>query len=88
MINEIDRGGLNMIDFKTFCSSMRAAWAYKLYKSDGENWSIIPKKYLEKCGIEMLMCMNFQTEKQIPIKLPQFYKDVINSQLAFMRWRQ
>ena len=79
MINEIERGGLNMLDFRSFCLSMKAVWAVKLNKSDGEGWSIIPKKYFENCGIEVLMCMNSETEKQLPIKLPQFYKEVIHA---------
>ena len=34
---------------------------------------------MEKCDINVLMCMNFDKEKLLPLKLPQFYKDVITS---------
>lgn len=79
MVNEVENGGINMIDFKAFCASVKAIWAQRLYKSSGETWSIIPRKYFEKCEIEKLMCMNFDTEKQVPFKLPKFYNEVILS---------
>ena len=58
---------------------MKAAWASKLYKCKDETWTIIPRKYLENCEIEKVLCMNFENEKQNPIKLPTFYSEVIES---------
>lgn len=77
MINKIQNGGMNMIDFKLFCSSMKAIWTYRLYTSNKETWSIIPNIYFKNCDIKTLMCMNFETEKQLPLNLPQFYKEAI-----------
>ena len=68
-----------MIDVKNFCTAMKAAWASKLYKCKDESWAIIPRKYLENCEIEKVLCMNFENEKHNPIKLPTFYSEVIES---------
>ena len=68
-----------MIDFKTFCIAMKAVWACRLIKCKQETWSIIPKKHLDNIGIKHILCMNIEHDKQIPIKLPIFYKEVIYS---------
>ena len=34
---------------------------------------------MERCDINVLMCMNFDKEKLLPLKVPQFYKDVTTS---------
>ena len=77
VINVICNGGLNMIDFRIFCMSLKAVWAYKLSKCESQTWSIIPKKYFEKCEINKVLCMNANLEKHIPFALPSFYKEVI-----------
>lgn len=79
VLNEIENGGLNMIDFKNLNISMKAMWAYKLHTNNEETWTILPKKYFESCGIEKILCMNFENEKHSPIKLPSFYAEVLKS---------
>ena len=79
MINSLDNGGLNMIDFKSFCISMKAVWATRMYENTKATWTIIRQKYFEKRDFVTLLCMNTETEKQIPIRLPDFYRDVLNS---------
>ena len=41
---QINYGGLNMIDLKSYCDAMKAVWAYRLYNAKDETWSIIPQK--------------------------------------------
>ena len=79
VINSIENGGLNMLDFKSFCIATKAAWAHKLYNCKDETWGIIPGKYFETCDIATLLCMNIEKDKHIPITLPFFYKEVIHS---------
>ena len=79
VINDIENGGLNMIDFRSFCTAAKATWAYKLYNCKKETWGIIPRKYFEKCDFPTLLYMNSKKDKHIPIKLPAFYKEVILS---------
>ena len=71
-ICSIEKGGLNIIDLKSYCTAMNA---YRLY----ETRSIIPQKYFENCNIKLVLCMNTEKERHIPIKLPLFYKNVITS---------
>ena len=51
-----------MLDFRSFCISIKAAWAWKLYNCNKEIWRIIPRKYFEKCDIASLLCMNSDKE--------------------------
>lgn len=60
MLNNLNAGSMNMIDFRSFCIAMKAVWAYILYNARGETWNIIPLKYTEKCKIEVLISMNFE----------------------------
>ena len=86
MINEMQSGGINMIDVKTFNTSMKATWISKLYNGQNETWTAIPRKLMSKCELKFLLNMNTEMEKQIPINLPQFYKRSHNG-LAFKWWR-
>ena len=79
LINSIDNGCLNMIDLKSYCSAMKAVWAQRLYNASNETWAILPQKYFETCDISLILCMNADKGKHIPINLPQFYKEVITS---------
>ena len=79
LTNNYEAGGMQMIDFKSFCLAMKAVWAARLYKVTNDTWSIIPNKYMEQCDISTLMCMDMQKEKNLPIKLPLFYREVIIS---------
>ena len=36
MVNNLNAGGMNMIDFRSFCITMKAVWAYRLYNARGE----------------------------------------------------
>ena len=76
MINDLEAGGMNMIDFKSFCTAMKAIWAERLYKVKMK-LGVLFQKYMEKCSIVRLMCMNHNKSKLIPVKLPQFYEEMI-----------
>lgn len=79
LINSIENGGLNMIDFRAFCIAMKAVWATRLYNNNKDTWTIIPQKYFEKCDVKTMLCMNIEHEKHIPIQSPVFYQEVIKS---------
>ena len=69
-----------MVDFKCFCfAANKAVWCQRLYTSSNETWAIIQRKYMEQCSLKMLMSMNIDKEKLLPVKFPQFYKEVILS---------
>ena len=67
LVNNVENGGIKMLDFRSFCISIKAAWAWKLYNCNKETWEIIPRKYFEKCDIATLLCMNSDKEKYKPI---------------------
>ena len=51
MINEIDKGGLNMIDVKIMQHSFQCEWLIKLSKSDLScKWSWIPRYFMSVLG--------------------------------------
>ena len=77
MINEMQSGGINMIDVKTFNTSMKAAWNSKLYNGQNETWTAILRKLMSKCELKFLLNMNTEMAKQKPINLPKFYKEAI-----------
>ena len=79
LINMPENGGMKMLELRSFCLAAKAVWAQRLYNSKDETWTIIPKKHMEQCNISILMSMNIDKEKVIPIKLPKFYQEVIFS---------
>ena len=79
LINEIEMGGLKMIDFKSFCLAAKAVWCQRLINRSNETWTIIPQKYMEGCSLALLMRLNIDKDKQIPIHIPKFYKEAIFS---------
>ena len=52
MVNDLIKGGLSMIDFRTLFTSMKAVWAGRLFNCKDETWGIIPSKYFEQMGME------------------------------------
>ena len=82
LINDIDNGGMGMIDFKAFCLATKAVWAARLHNSENETWKIIPRKYMEECSINTLLSMNMEKKNHIPLKLPPFYHEVISGWIS------
>ena len=66
-----------MIDVKTFNTFMKASWITKLFYGQNKTWTAILRKWMSRCELKFLLNMNTDMEKQIPIKLPQFCKEVI-----------
>ena len=79
LINDLTKGGMKMLDLKSFCLAAKAVWCQRIYMSKNETWSILPKAYMDHCEINLLMCMNIDKENSIPIRIPQFYKEAILS---------
>ena len=74
LISEFEKGGLKMIDFRSFCLASKAIWSQRLLNSNNETWTIIPKKYMDKCGIEILMSMNIERNKYSILNYHNFMK--------------
>lgn len=84
MIASYEKGGLNMIDINSYFKMLKIKWVLKLVQSTDENWSIIPKLYLNKLGKNLLVFkMNIGLENLIYIKtnynLPKFYDELLTN---------
>ena len=79
LMNDLNKGGMKMLDLKSFCAAAKAVWCQRLYTSKDETWTILPKTYMEHCEINLIMCMNIDKESLLPVKIPQFYKEAILS---------
>ena len=86
MINEIENGGMNMIDVKLFNTALKANWVSRIWTRETESWTIIPRKYMKGYNINMLMCMNFDQKKTITNKITNILSRC-NTSLAPMWWR-
>ena len=84
LINEIERGGINMIDIESYFQSLNGSWIDRIIKDKpyDSNWCFLAKEYMNTFGTDFL-CNHFNIEnlKNIPQlnMLPQFYQDIILS---------
>ena len=73
LINDIDNGGLKMLDIESMISAQRVM-ALKKYFADGNSsWKTILDEFL--CNV--LFC-NFDTRK-LPVYIPAFYKECLDA---------
>ena len=82
LINEIENGGLNMIDIESQFNAIKAAWVPRILKCKTQNWCNIPIYYLQKYGDDFnLLKSNLINIKSSPylLTLPLFYQQVILS---------
>ena len=83
IINKLEDGGLNMVDFRSQISAMKAAWASRIVTAPNNHlWAFLPKLYLSKYGEDFLILKTTATDKaniSCVKSLPEFYQDVIIS---------
>ena len=88
LCNEIDKGGLNMIDIKTMQASFVLNWAFKLLQSNGEIWSVFPRYLFSKLGVN-LSCFLADTKPKLFSGLgyikSEFWKQVLITWLDNMQ---
>ena len=82
LIADFEKGGLNMIDVKSYFKALIAKWALYLLNSKDDKWAIIPKFYLNQFG-DNLLILYMNTDKNTLNMLhnfkqiPKFYQEVI-----------
>ena len=83
IINKLEDGGLNMVDFRSQICAMKAAWATRVVTAPNNHlWAFLPKLYLSKYGEDFLILKTTATDKAMIScvkSLPEFYQDVIIS---------
>ena len=81
--NKLEDGGLNMVDFKSQISAMKAAWEARIVTAPNNHlWAFLPKLYLSKYGEDFLILKTTATDKAMIScvkSLSEFYQDVIIS---------
>ena len=83
IINKLEDGGLNMVDFRSQICAMKAAWATRVVTAPNNHlWAFLPKLYLSKYGEDFLILKTTATDKAMIScvkSIPEFYQDVIIS---------
>jgi hypothetical protein len=83
VINQLDAGGLNMIDVTSQFKALKASWANRIANaSERDLWAVIPKSFISKFGDDSFILKSSLTTKTAFSSLdtiPKFYKDVILS---------
>lgn len=88
LIAKYDKGGLKMLDIKSYFYTLKIKWIRRLFEASTENWTLLPKFYLNKygknflifkmdLGIEYTRSMGFEQQ------LPDFYLQILKIWIQF-----
>ena len=81
IIGPLDKGELNMIDFKMIDKALKAAWVKRLYDATpNSKWCSLFSSEMSRYGGPFLFECNFNAQDlNIAAHVPSFYKDVLNA---------
>ena len=81
IIGPLDKGGLNMIDFKMIDKALKAAWVKRLYDATpNSKWCSLFSSEMSRYGGPFLFECNFNArDLNIAAHIPSFYEDVLNA---------
>jgi hypothetical protein len=72
IINSYERGGLQMIDIKSYFIALKATWVSRLVTGNISNWKLIPLKYFNAIGNNWLVfSMNLDSTKSLRLHIYQ-----------------
>jgi len=78
LINDIENGGLKMLDTESMISAQRVM-ALKKYFADGNSsWKAILDEFLCNVGRKFILFCDFDTRK-LPAYIPAFYKECLDA---------
>ena len=78
LINDIEYGGLKMMDLETMIQAQRIMCLKKYIEDYTSPWKIFLSYYLEKVGGKFILQCNFDC-RNLPISMPEFYKDCLDA---------
>jgi len=78
LINDIDDGGLKMLDLESMISAQRIICLKKYTENYESPWKYVLDFYLKKVGGQFLLHCNFDCRK-LSISLPVFYKECLEA---------
>uniref|UniRef100_A0A3P9L5I7 Reverse transcriptase domain-containing protein n=1 Tax=Oryzias latipes TaxID=8090 RepID=A0A3P9L5I7_ORYLA len=77
LLNTIDAGGLNVLDFTTLNYTFKINWIKKFLSNPDSLWNFIPNYLFSKLGgLPFLLQSNYNIQK-LPIKLANFHKQML-----------
>ena len=86
IIGKIDQGGINMIDVEAYFQALKASWVKRLCQADiSASWFHLPACYFKGLHIlDIIQDINFRniTDTEAFVRLPNFYKQVIEGFIA------
>ena len=78
LINDIENGGLKMLDVQSMILSQRVVALKRFIEDYNSPWKNILETFLGDIGGKLILCCNFDTRK-LPIYLPDFYKECLDA---------
>ena len=80
-------GGLRMIDIDLYIKSIQTRWVIKIWENKSDNWTIIPRFYLNKFGKNLLLfkmnlCDVRNLNKAAFQNLTEFYKEIVKTWIS------
>lgn len=78
LINDIENGGLKMLDVQSMILSQRVVALKRFIEDYNSPWKNILETFLGDIGGKFILCCNFDTRK-LPIYLPDFYKECLDA---------
>lgn len=78
LINDIENGGLKMLDIQSLILSQRIITLKKYIEEYSNPWKTILDSFLGEVGGKFILHCNFDTRK-LPIYLPDFYKECLEA---------
>ena len=84
LAKDYSEGGLRMIDIDSYIKSIQTQWIIKLWGNKSDNWTIIPRFYLNKFGDNLLLFkMNINNVKDLDNvtfkNMPEFYQNLVKN---------
>jgi len=78
LINDIENGGLKMLDIQSMILSQRVVALKRFIEDYNSPWKSVLETVLGDIGGKSILCCNFDTRK-LPIYLPDFYKECLDA---------
>ena len=80
LINDIDNGGLKMLDIESMISTQRGMALKKYFADDISSWKTILDEFLCNVGEKFIRFCNFDTRKLLAYTcIPAFYKECLDA---------
>ena len=78
LINDIDNGGLKMLDIESMISAQRVMTLKKYFADGNSSWKTVLDEFLCNVGGKFILFCNFDTRK-LPVYIPAFYKECLDA---------